>query len=100
MSGDWGKENRLEDKLFTPIIKDVIVELAKSKEVPTITEFMFRTHRAYSQIHKIRNYLALKGLVKIEKNGKDTKTKLTPKGEKVATALWKFIELINKVEGE
>jgi len=95
---NWNSEAKLEDKLFTPIIKDMLEELAKNKELPSMIEFMYKSKRAYSQIHKVRNYLALKKLVTINKEGKDTKTALTPEGEKIASAFLKFLKLVRKMD--
>lgn len=100
MSDDknWNDEVKLEDKLFTPILKEMFEELARNKVIPSMVEFMHNTKRAYSQIHKVRNYLALKGIIEIEKQGKDTIARMTPKGKRIVENFNKFLSVVRKEE--
>lgn len=95
---NWNKDVRLEDKLFTPIMKDMFEELAENKVIPSMVEFMYKKQRSYSQIHKVRNYLTLKGIIEINKKGKDTVATLTPKGKKIVKAFADFINILRKNE--
>ncbi len=95
---NWNKDVKLEDKLFTPILKDMFEELAENKKIPSMVEFMYKKQRSYSQIHKVRNYLTLKGIIEINKIGKDTVATLTPKGKKIVKAFAGFLETLRKNE--
>lgn len=95
---NWNKDIRLEDKLFTPIMRDMFEELAENKTIPSMVEFMYKKQRSYSQIHKVRNYLTLKGIIEINKKGKDTVATLTPKGKKIVKAFADFINVLRKNE--
>jgi len=95
---NWNKEILLEDKLFTPILKDMFEELSDNKVIPSMVEFMYKKQRSYSQIHKVRNYLTLKGVIEINKQGKDTVATLTPKGKRLVKAFANFINILRKAE--
>jgi len=96
MDKNWDKNIKLEEKLFSPILKEMFEELEKNKTIPSMIDFMLKYKRSYSQIHKVRNYLALKGIIEINKQGKDTVTELTPKGKKVVKAFMKFLKVLRR----
>lgn len=95
MDKNWDKNTKLEEKLFSPILKEMFEELEKNT-IPSMIDFMLKYKRSYSQIHKVRNYLALKGIIEINKRGKDTITKLTPKGRKVVKAFMQFMKTLRR----
>ena len=95
---DWSKKAKLEDKLFSPILKILFEELAKKNEIPSLIQFMYATQHSYSQLHKVRKYLIAKKIVKITKIGKETKIQLTPRGKKIVTDFIKLLNTIRKSE--
>ncbi len=97
---NWNKDISLEDKLFTPILKDMLEELADNGKIPSMTDFMYKKQRSYSQIHKVRNYLREKKLIEINRKGKNTIATLTPKGKKIITMFSKFLNLLRKEENK
>ncbi len=98
MSDRWTSDIKLEDKLFTPIIRDIFAELGTNQKIQSMVEFHHKSQRSYSQIHKVRNYLMVKGIIEIVKEGKDTKMILTEKGKTVIEGFMQFLNTLRMNE--
>ena len=59
-------------------------------------DFMHKSKRSYSQILKVKNYLSEAGIIKINKEGKEIKIILTPKGKEIINAFMNFLNVLRK----
>ena len=97
MTDKLNKNIKLEDKLFTPVSKEMLEELSLN-DIPSLIKFMYKTKKSYSQIHKIRDYLVAKEIAMVDKEGKGAKTTLTPKGREIAKSFMNFLEVLRKYD--
>ena len=96
MTNKWNKDIKLEDKLFNSVSKEMLEELVN--EIPSLIKFMRKTDKSYSQIHKVRSYLIEREIATSIKEGRKTKTVLTPKGKTIVKSLIEFLEVLRANE--